>query len=390
MTPVPENLRSNIWKYYLYSSFMSVQFFMPIVVIFFLANELSFTEIMLLQTVYSVVIVLMEVPTGTIADVIGRKESILIGSLLTTAGCILYATGYTFYQFLAAEITWAVGGTFISGAQSALLYETLQELNTPEDYKKIEGKASMIGLLSTAATSAVGGLLASISLRIPFYCSAVCFFMSIVVALRFYEPLKAKESTIKRYKTIMKESAGLCIKNDTIKWVFICSAGIATFALLGRWFYQPYLQDIGIDITYFGTIFMGFTLFSALNAKYAYKYEEKIGRAFFLPAVFVVLSASFLALGFIPLVFSVGFMFIQQGIRGVTAPIIKYYINEETPSDKRATVLSLHSLFVRGIYAVASPLAGRAVDVYSVYSLYVWCGIILAGFFLLSVRLYHE
>lgn len=370
---------------------MSIQFFMPIVVIFFLANDLSFFEIMLLQTAYSVIIVIMEVPTGTIADLIGRKESIVIGSLLTTAGCTLYATGHSFHQFLAAEITWAVGGTFISGAQSALLYETLQELDTPEHYKKIEGKASMISLLSTAATYAVGGYVATISLRIPFYCNAVCFFMSVFVALRFYEPRKTKEltTTIRTYTTIMKESAGLCIKNATIKWAFICSAGIVTFVLIGRWFYQPYMQDIGIDIAYFGTIFMGFTLFSALNAKYAYKYEE-IARTLFLPLVFIVLSVSFLALGVIPSVFSVIFMVIQQGTRGATTPIIKYYINEETTSDKRATVLSFHNLFVRGIYAVGSPLAGKMADTYSVNYLYVWCGIILAGFFLLSVKMYHE
>lgn len=383
------SLKSNIWKYYVFSSLMSINFFMPIVVVFFLSNNLSFTQIMLLQTVYSVVIVLMEVPTGAVADVMGRKVSILAGAILTAGGCALYATGYSFYQFIVAEITWGVGSTFLSGALSAFLYETLQELEISEQYKKIDGKASMIALISVAGSSLVGGYLGDIHLRIPFYVTVACFSLSVFFALRFTEPKKTRESKIslRHYVHVIKLSSIECITNARIRWILLCSAGLNTFILIARWFYQPYMQDIGIDITYFGVVFMGFSLFAALNSRYAYKYEGKVGNKFYLPLMFLLLSVSFLFMGLLPIIVSIMFMFLQQGMRGSISPIIKYYINEEVSSDKRATVLSFHALFNRGLFALGAPAAGWVADEFSVNYLYLCCGIVLLVYFLIVLRM---
>ena len=71
-----------------------------------------------------------------------------------------------------AEITLGVGLCFISGADSAMLYDTLLEKGETHTYKKVEGRSGSIGMLSEGVTSIIGGLLALVSLRFPLYWDA--------------------------------------------------------------------------------------------------------------------------------------------------------------------------------------------------------------------------
>ena len=95
-------LKSNIWKYYFYEIMDGMFFSVPIMVLFWQENGLSLSQIMILQSLYSIAAVLLEVPTGYFADVFGRKKTLALGGLFWALGIITYSLGYNFYQFLIA------------------------------------------------------------------------------------------------------------------------------------------------------------------------------------------------------------------------------------------------------------------------------------------------
>ena len=120
-------LKHNILKMYLLKGVLWFMVSMPIIVLFFQSHGLSLTEIMLLQSAYSLSLALFEIPSGYIADSFGRKNSIVIGTILTFIGYLIFSFYYGFYNFIMAEILLGLGGSLISGADSALIYDTLLE-----------------------------------------------------------------------------------------------------------------------------------------------------------------------------------------------------------------------------------------------------------------------
>ena len=124
---------------------------MPIIVPFYNSNGLNMFDIFMLQSAYSLSTVVLEIPSGYVADVFGRKKSIVLGSFLGVAGHLMYCFSYSFTGFLIAEIILGIGISFISGSDSALLYDTLIETKKQDKYVKYEGYNTSLCNFSEAA-----------------------------------------------------------------------------------------------------------------------------------------------------------------------------------------------------------------------------------------------
>src|SRR3989338_2286491 len=130
----------NIPKLYTIKALRWMMFVMPVIVLFFLDHGLSMTQVIYLQVIFSLIIVGLEVPSGYFADKVGRKASIVVAAFLGFFGFLIYSFSFNFFGFLLAEIVLGIGSSFMSGADSALLYDTLVECGVQEKYKKIEGQ----------------------------------------------------------------------------------------------------------------------------------------------------------------------------------------------------------------------------------------------------------
>lgn len=131
-----EKLESNIWKFYLYEILYSLMFFTPIIVLFYQNNGLSLTQIMIIQSINSVAWIILEIPSGYFADVVGRKQSLMLTGIFATISMLTFGFANSFFQFLMASLFWALAGAFISGADSAFIYDTLKELKKEHLYIK--------------------------------------------------------------------------------------------------------------------------------------------------------------------------------------------------------------------------------------------------------------
>jgi len=123
-------MKRNITLLYFFRIVRNFALFVPIIVPFYQANGLSRTQMYLLQSLFALTIVFLEVPSGYFADCVGRKQSILLGAILSTAGFILYSVSYGFFHLLLAEVVLGIGYSFISGADTALHMTVLQRTGT--------------------------------------------------------------------------------------------------------------------------------------------------------------------------------------------------------------------------------------------------------------------
>ncbi len=381
------SLSRNLYALYLVKVAKWMNLVMPIVVLFYKSNGMTMQDIFTLQAVYSVTLMAFEIPTGYFADSAGRRTSILLGSLFGFGGYLIYSVSGGFWEFVVAETILGVGMSLVSGADSAMLYDSLVSSRVPEKYTRLEGRITSLGNFAEALAGITGGLLAAISLRTPYFFQAGVAFLAIPAALLLTEP-PVHGRVI---KPGLRDIGSIIVKvlhgDRKLFWntMFSATTGVSTLTM--AWFAQPFFIRSGLKITMFGVVWAVLNLSVGIAAMHAWRLESKMG-----PRRIVLLFTFLLILGYFGLALGgivAGFMFLLMFYvaRGLATPTLRNYINMITTSDVRATVLSVRNFIIRGLFALLGPLYGLVTDRHGLSS-----ALLLAGsiFTLLStISLYY-
>ncbi|MDH4195897.1 MAG: MFS transporter, partial [Candidatus Aminicenantes bacterium] len=182
----------NFWRVYLYKFLGEFYLIVPVLIPYYQANGLGRSSVFLIQAAYTLAVLALEIPSGYLADVVGRRRTLIMAGVFFPLGLVAYALGRSFAAFVAAELILALGNSLRSGCDSALLYDSLVELGRPEDYKKFEGRSFFFTRVGTASAAALGGALAVVALRLPFWVNIATGSLMLPVALSFVEPARTK------------------------------------------------------------------------------------------------------------------------------------------------------------------------------------------------------
>lgn len=366
---------------------------MPIIVLFFEDHGLTLTQIMTLQAIYSISVAIFEIPSGYIADVFGRKKSIILSSILCFLGYVIFSNFSNFYFFAFAEVLIGIGGSLMSGSDSALIYDSLLEENNKKDYTKIEGRNYAIGNFSESFAAILGGLLATTSLYLPVYIQTFVLFFSIPVAFSLVEPTIHRVNPMDRsIKAIVGAIHYSLFVNLKLRWLIIFSGcmGFATLSI--AWFAQPLFKDLEIDIFYFGILWASLNAAAGVTSFNSHIFEKKVSPFNLMLIVSSIMIISFFLIGFISHISVLIFVFLIYLLRGVITPVLRSYINDITPSNKRATVLSIRSFFIRIFFASMAPIIGYIADSYDLDYAFYFIAIFVTFFSFLSISrfLYYK
>ena len=351
------NLKNNIIKLYLLKAVKWFMIVMPIIVLFFESKGLSLTQIMILQGTYSLFVALFEIPSGFFADIYGRKNSLVIGSIFLFLGYVIFSFFSGFNEFLFAEILLGIGGSLISGADSAILYDTLLEIKEEDKYTKIEGRTYAIGNFSEGIAGVLGGFLAMTSINMPVYIQTIVMFLSIPIAMTLVEP-KSSYKLAKSFSSIITVVKDTFIYQRKLRWyiVYSSSMGIATLSI--AWFVQPFLMEIDTPIIYYGIIWAFLNFTAGITSYYSYLFNKHN----LLIYISLIMITSLILLGFNISYFGLIFIILIYLLRGVITPKLRNLINMNSTSERRATVLSLRSFVIRISFAVIAPILGYISD----------------------------
>ncbi len=360
-----EELESNIPKLYIFRALYGALLMTPIIVLFWKQNGLSMFEVMVLQALFAISVIVLEVPSGYIADIYGRKNTLVVASIFATVGMGVYAIGQGFMEFLVAEIIWAVGVSLVSGADTAMFYDTLVELGEEDTYKEKWGRSTSYYMITAAAAAILGGFIGEFNLRWPFYAQLPVIAAMIPVAYSLKEPRHHKDlgdEETKSLKAVVTEVA----KTKDLRLLILYGAFVYASLQTAFWLYQPYFKLTGLQVASFGLIFAGFNVVSAGASKYAHAIEDRLGMALSLVSLTFLITASLALMSSFVFIFAFGFVFLQQFVRGFSKPVISDYVNKLVDSENRSTILSTQSLVGRLLQAALMPGIGLVSDVYSV------------------------
>ncbi|KKQ81211.1 MAG: Permease of the major facilitator superfamily [Candidatus Moranbacteria bacterium GW2011_GWD2_38_7] len=390
---------NNLQKLYVIKALRSGMFSIAIIILFFKQHGLSMREITLLQSLFAIAVLLFEVPTGNYADNYGKKKSILIGGCFSVSGYVAYSLSSTFLGFLTGEILLAIGFCFVSGADSALIYDnTEQDQEGNQSFIKTEGNGGSASMFSEAITSFIGGsFLALVSLRFPIYFDVLLALTVFPVALSLHEPEKTeeekqqqkeeRESSITKMLRIMKYSLHGHVE---IKWLIIYSAVVSTSTLTMVWFIQIYWMAAHVPIFMFGGLWATLMCVGALVSMRAHVIEKKLKRKRSLIALIVLPVIAYVLLGLHVAWWSVSFIALFYVVRGMNNPIMKSYINGLVSKKERATILSVQSLIGRWMFAIIGPCIGWVHDVYSLQIAFAVCAVLFATMGFIVLMFLHK
>lgn len=360
------DIRHNIAKIYIVQAVRWFMLFIPVLVLFFQENGLSMQEVFLLQTAFSILIIVSEIPSGYFSDVLGRRRTMIFGTITSALGFSVYCVANGFWGFLVAEMVLGLGASLVSGTDSALLYDTLSHLGRENEYIQKEGRLLSIGNFAEGTASVIGGLLAVISLRMPLYVEAAIAIFAIPVAWSLVEPPRqAYEATRGNMRAIMDIVQFALHGNSEVKWLILYSSVVGASTLTMVWFIQPYLKIVGLPVVMFGIVWAALQYFVGFFSLSAHAIEQRVGKKTVVLSLIFLSVTGYILLGIFQSLWAAVFILLFYFVRGIGSPMFKGYINALISSDKRATVLSVQQMIGRIVFAAVGPFLGWVSDVLS-------------------------
>jgi MFS family permease len=375
---------NNLTKLYMFKFLTSMFFVSGVLVPFFLEwGKISYLQIMLIQSWFVIWVTVLEIPTGAIADRYGRKFSIALGAFINSIAAVIYCISPNFYLFLVAEFTWAVSQALISGADVALLYDTLKEQKKSKESKKIYGKYNGYGLLAIVISAPIGSFIAAaFGLRFVPLAMSLPLVMAAVIALTLKEPrYKMKKVD---YKETLLSGIRYFSKHRILKILAFDAVSVYIVSFMIVWLYQPSLLELSFPLILLGLVHSIGTVFEMLLSS-NFDYLEKISRskknylffsALLLGVSFILLSISAnYYLSALLVILIVGFGFTRRSL-------LTNYMNKHIKSHNRATVLSSISMVESIGRALMYPLVGLLAKVSISFAAFgLGCIILLASIF---------
>lgn len=353
---------ANIPRMYAMKFLLSMHFIGGVLVPFFTDwGGITFTQVMLLQSWFVFCIFALEIPTGAVADFFGRKASLLCGAAATTAAALVYVSKPDFLVFMLAESIWALGGALISGADQALVYDSLKSCGREKQSKRVLGRFGSFMLLGIMVAAPIGGLLADrFGLRAPFLCMTIPMAAAFFLGWTLREPPAAKKSETRRYWETMLDGVRYFRGHRILRVLAfdLISVYIAAFMMI--WLFQPFLKELGVGIAYFGVV-MSLCTGAQLGVMNSFDRLERLagGRRRFLFVSAIVPGLAFLGLSLTKDPFAATALIVAvTGFGLPRATLISNYMNKHISSHNRATVLSTVSMLRQLTGALVYPVVG--------------------------------
>lgn len=382
---IEKHLRRNIKLDYIGTFLSNLNMQSSIWVLYLAFCGLNLAEIGLLEGIYHFTSIVCEIPSGAVADLLGRKRSMVLSRVCIAISCVLMLLSKNFWLFALSFIIQALGNNLNSGSEEALVYDSMKYLGQEEKYIGVCGRLNMVLEVSQGIATVAGGILAEYSW---FWCYAACF---VIAALALIPVLLMREVPDEGTGERRKDSFGVTVsshfktsyfilKNDMriLKLMVYYSVIFAMYTLF--FFYsQEYFWNLGYSKIQISVIMFFAGIVSCLGAAGSEWFAGKCGKRTGVISA-AVIAFSLMCFGFERPILSVVVFVFSGFFNSVLYPVKSEAINSLIPSGQRATLISVESMFFSVAMIALFPLAGKLAECLRLPIVLAICGILLLLF----------
>jgi len=337
-------LNRNITLYYLFKIFREPLFWGPILIMYLQqAGKMSLSDIYIMEAVCVTLFIVLEVPTGALADLLGRRTTIFFGCLIAIIEYSVFVLADRPLMIWLANIIWVFGASLVSGADTAFLYDTLAEAGQTHRYQKILGRSRCYQLILIAITAIFCGYLVKVDIHLPIFLSLPFIVLNCVFVFFFTEPKRSQNYQAKQHWNIMKLSVLFVVKNKKVKWIIAFMVLIEIVSKIWFFSYNPYFELVALPVEYYGWMFFGMGLVAAVFSFFSEKINRLIPDVAGMLLMVLLLGAPLILMSQL-VVLPMAFLVLAQSmVRGYYEPFTTYFLHRHIGSHNRATIISIQS-----------------------------------------------
>ncbi len=353
---------------------------------FFLLHGLNLTQVFLLQSIFSVAVLLWEIPSGLIADRFGRAFSIKLSAPFAAVSMIAYGLSNQFWQFVIWELVLAISYGLISGIDTALLYDSLKADGREREFKKLSQRMNAFGFGATAVGVPIAVLLVHfVGIGSTLVADGVLVLVGLVFTMRLVEAPRTNGS-----EEAVRLSAWHAMKelgrNVEARWLILLGSVLSTATYLAAWLSAPYYTNLGIPLVWFSAILAVRSLWKAWLSHH-FTQEHHVERNMVVYASLAGLVYLAMASGQMWLIWAV---LGHDAIQALQSQPIAHELNARIHHEFRATLNSLVNLVQRLVYSLAGPLVGLLVDKRGLAVGFVTTGVVCSTVAFVAIARLHK
>jgi DHA3 family tetracycline resistance protein-like MFS transporter len=359
-----------LWPFYLEYLIASVLYLAPAFwTIYFLNIGFNLFQIGIILAASQLAVLIFEIPTGSFADLHGRKSSVLLGYFIE--GVCMFSLFFIkeFYWVLLVFSLWGFGTTFSSGSKDAWIVDMINKKNKKLVHNFFN-KQQIIINLGLVLSGLLGAFaVKSLGISIIWLISALCYLASIILLSLFtkeiYAPRKMKvNDSLRNLKTQTKKSLNYSYHHHVLFYL-LTALIIFVFAsqLQANISWVPLLKDLGLQDYQFGYLWSAMALIVAISPIFAVKFLKKgKERNFIVLAIILGAAINVLILIAFNLVLAIPVLLLSLFFFFSSRPSNEVYFHRFVPTKQRATIGSARSMIGALSSAIALPIGGLLVD----------------------------
>jgi MFS family permease len=359
--------------------------------LFKMGAGLNIQQVLLTNAAFTVGSMVFEIPTGVVADTVGRRVSFLLCLVTLFVTTLLYVAtawrGWGFWAFMWVSVLLGLGFTFYTGAVDAWLVDALKATGYTEPLDRVFARGQMFFGAGMLVGTIGGGFLGQIRLDFPYLARAALVLPLFLLAwfrmpeLGFTPRALELRRVPAEMRRVFVEGLEYGLSNPVVRPVMFASLLGMSFMIFGFYSWQRYFLDLlGRNLVWVDGVIsslVGLSLIAgnALVGPLSRVVRTRTGLLMISVAIQAVLAV---ACGLLTNFYVVVSLYLLYGVAiGLLLPVKQAYLNAHIPSAQRATILSLDSMFASTGGVIGQSVWGRVAQTRSIGTAWAWSGVTL-------------
>ncbi len=362
-------------------TFLSECYFPFVPFLFFYLRYFTFEQIAILTATQMAAANILEIPTGALADLVGRRISVIVSFVLGAAALLIFPFVTAFWIFALLEVAKGAANALYSGSLEALVYDSMKERGEEATYDHVAANIETVSWMGYLIAAVSAGYLYTWYFRAPWLLQGIMYIAAAGVAWRLTEPRldsvkvnigKALAQNVTGFRELFRSGrmTRIALQLATVGAGYIIASNI-----LG----VSQAREYGMDARGVGWLFAGGYVFSILASRFFPKLRAYFGEKRLVILTATMLLISFFGARYTGIVAGSALIIIRIASSSTFRNTRSVIVNGWISSRNRATALSTLNLLTQMPYIFLSPLFGALIDKTSPNIFAWWLGVGIVG-----------
>jgi MFS family permease len=371
-------VRRNVRLYYLYGFCMEFALWAGIWIKYLIEDRgFELKYLLLMDLPFWGLVAVLQAPTGALADHIGRKRVMAISGVLYAITILGFGFAANYWMLFFDYLLWAVAQSMRSGADSALLFDTLKSGGFEHHYQRIAGRGFAISLVATLVSIVAGAFIADvIGLSLVVKIGALTPLAATAAALLLWEP--RADHAERHYWASLTGGMTYAWRHPQVRYTLLIGSVLLAGTFAPVVLVQPFLIQHSVSTGLYGIYQAPLRLATIVAAIVAVRVGLRTGVGGLLLIGCAVIVASYIGLALIDAQVAFALFLFPSVMQGLNRPVIEGYLHTRIPSSQRATVMSVMQLCFALQVMWFEPALGVFTDDYGIRSAFAFA----VGYFL--------